>query len=98
LLLPAGDDRQLAAESDVVAVCVQLTAETRGMIDDGFLRAMKRDAVIVNVARGEVVDEDALVAALRRSGIRGALLDVYEGELHGVPPRPELVERPDVVL
>lgn len=64
LLLPADRLAELAAQSDVVAVCAQLTAESRGLVDARVLAAMKPTAVLVNVARGEVVDEDALVRAL----------------------------------
>jgi phosphoglycerate dehydrogenase-like enzyme len=98
LLLPAGELTELAAASDYVAVCAQLTPETRGMIGASVFAAMRPESVLINVARGELVDEDALVAALQEGRIRGALLDVYEGELDGWPPRPELVELPQVVL
>jgi phosphoglycerate dehydrogenase-like enzyme len=98
LLLPAADLVELAAASDYVAVCAQLTAQTRGILGADVFAAMKPDAVLINVARGEIVDEDALVAALREGRIRGALLDVYDGELDGRPPRRELVELPQVVL
>jgi phosphoglycerate dehydrogenase-like enzyme len=98
LLLPPDRLAELAAQSDVVAVCAQLTAQTRGLIDGRVLAAMRPGAILVNVARGEVVDEDALVRALQQGRIRGAVLDVYEGELEGRPPRRELVELPEVVL
>ena len=89
---------ELAAASDYVAVCAQLTPETRGMIGARVFAAMRPASVLINVARGELVDEDALVAALREGRLRGALLDVYDGELDGRPPRPELVELPQVIL
>jgi phosphoglycerate dehydrogenase-like enzyme len=98
LLLPADRLSDLAAESDVVAVCTQLTVQTRRLIDARAFAAMRPNAVLVNVARGEVVDEEALVRALQHGRIRGAVLDVYEGELDGRPPRRELVELPQVVL
>ena len=98
VLLPAGDLTELAAASDYVAVCAQLTPETRGMIGARVFAAMRPGSVLINVARGELVDEDALVAALQEGRLRGALLDVYDGELDGRPPRPELVELPQVVL
>lgn len=98
LLLPADRLDELAAESDFVAVCVQLTDETRGMLNERVFTAMKPDGVVINVARGEVVDEDALVRALETGEIRGAVLDVYDGELHGRPPRREFLELPQVVL
>jgi phosphoglycerate dehydrogenase-like enzyme len=98
LLLPAGQVAELAAASDFVAVCTQLTPATAKMIGAEVLAAMKPHAVLINIARGEVIDEDALVAALQTGRIAGAVLDVYAGELAGRPPRRELVEFPQVVL
>ena len=98
LLLPSERLTELVAESDVVAVCTQLTVSTRGLIDEHVFAAMRPHTVLVNVARGEVVDEEALVRALRTRRIRGAVLDVYAGELDGQPPRSELLELPQVVL
>jgi phosphoglycerate dehydrogenase-like enzyme len=97
-LLPAGQLHQLAAESDFLAVCAQLTAETTGLIDAAALTALKPGAVLINVARGEEVDEDALIEALVSGTLRGAVLDVHDGELAGRPPRPELLELPQVLL
>jgi phosphoglycerate dehydrogenase-like enzyme len=59
---------------------------------------MKPSAVLINVARGEVIDEDALIAALNQGRLRGALLDVYEGEMSGKPPRPALFQTPGLLL
>ncbi|MBV9196968.1 MAG: hypothetical protein JO168_22760 [Solirubrobacterales bacterium] len=98
LLLPSEGLQVLAEQSDYVAVCAPLTPQTRRMIGPEVFAAMGPGAVLINVARGELVDEDALVAALEREALRGALLDVYEGELEGRPPRRELVELPQVVL
>ena len=63
-----------------VVLCVPLTPETRGMVGERELERMDEDAFLVNVARGAVVDEDALVAALREGNIAGAALDVFETE------------------
>ena len=79
-------------------MCAQLTPETTGMIDSGVSAALKPGAVLINIARGEEVDEDALIEALIGGNLRGAILDVYEGELAGRPPRPELLELPQVLL
>jgi phosphoglycerate dehydrogenase-like enzyme len=98
LLLPAADLLGLAAASDYVAVCAQLTTQTRGVLGARVFAAMKPGTVVINVARGELIDEDALVAALQDGRIRGALLDVYDGELDGRPPRRELVELSQVIL
>ncbi|MCV3240776.1 hydroxyacid dehydrogenase [Mesorhizobium sp. ZC-5] len=68
---------ELMAESDIVAICCPLTPETRGMIDARRIALMKPAAVIVNVARGPIIDDDALIAALRDNRIGGAALDVF---------------------
>jgi len=71
---------QLLDESDVVSVHVPLTPETRHLIDAEVLRRMKSTAVLVNTARGPIVDEAALAEALRAGEIFAAGLDVYERE------------------
>jgi (S)-sulfolactate dehydrogenase len=71
---------ELLAESDVVSLHVPLTESTRNMIDAAALAGMKRDAILVNAARGGVVDEAALVAALRDGRLGGAALDVFARE------------------
>ncbi|HET9080988.1 MAG TPA: NAD(P)-dependent oxidoreductase [Trebonia sp.] len=98
LVLPAGQILQVAAESDFLVVCSQLTAETRGFIGAQVFAAMKPGAVLINVARGEEVDEDALIEAVTAGQLRGAVLDVYAGELDGRPPRPELTGLPQILL
>ena len=69
----------LVPEADVVVLIVPITAETRGMVDGDFLASMKDGALLVNVARGPVVDTDALVAALHTGRIHAAL-DVTDPE------------------
>jgi len=98
LVLPADQILKVAAESDFLVICSQLTAETRGFINASVFAAMRPDAVLVNVARGEEVDEDALVEAVTSGQIRGAVLDVYAGELAGRPPRPEFAALPQILL
>lgn len=71
---------RLLGEADVVSLHVPLTSETRHLIGVRELELMRRDAVLVNVSRGPVVDEAALVAALKAGRIAGAALDVYEHE------------------
>lgn len=73
----------LLAESDVLSLHCPLTTETRGMIGDTELAAMKRDAILINTARGGIVDETALAQALREGRIGGAGFDVLSKE----PPR-----------
>ncbi|MDP9405503.1 MAG: NAD(P)-binding domain-containing protein [Actinomycetota bacterium] len=70
----------LLAESDVVCLLVALNAATTRMIDAAALARMRPGAFLVNVARGGVVDEEALVAALRERRIAGAALDVFASE------------------
>ncbi len=86
---------RLLEESDYISLNVPLTGETRGMIGKRELALMKSTAVLVNTARGEVVDEDALISALKRRKIASAGLDVYVNE-----PKinPELLKCDNVVL
>jgi len=81
---------ELLARSHVVSVHSPLTPETRHLIGREELRAMRRDAVLVNTSRGPVVDEAALVDALRAGEIAGAALDVYEREPEVEPGLREL--------
>jgi glyoxylate reductase len=71
---------ELLGRADVVSLHTPLTAETRHLIDGAALASMKRTAVLVNTARGPIVDEAALVEALRSGTIAGAALDVFEFE------------------
>ena len=71
---------ELLPRADVVSLHVPLTAETRHLIDARRLRLMQSSAVLINTARGPVVDESALAEALRDGTIAGAGLDVYERE------------------
>lgn len=71
---------QLLAESDFVCLVVPLSDKTRHMIGTTELAQMKKSAILVNISRGPVVDEAALVQALRDGTLRGAGLDVYEKE------------------
>jgi phosphoglycerate dehydrogenase-like enzyme len=71
---------RLLRESDVVVCHVPLTAETRHLVNRDFLERMKPTAYLVNISRGDVVDQDALVDALRARRIAGAGLDVFTPE------------------
>jgi glycerate dehydrogenase len=71
---------RLLAEADVISLHCPLTAETRAMIGEVELRAMKRDALLINTARGGIVDETALVRALAEGWIAGAGFDVLTQE------------------
>ena len=80
VVLPIGQLDRLLADSDFVVVSTPLTAETYHQIGDHEFENMKRDAFLVNVGRGPVVDERALARALREGLIAGAALDVFEVE------------------
>ena len=91
-----GDDlHALLGSADVVTLHCPLTPETRHLIDADALVAMRRTAVLVNTARGPIVDEAALVAALRDEAIAGAALDVFE---HEPAVSEELLAKENVVL
>ncbi len=81
---PADLDR-LLPQSDFVVICCQWTPETTHLFDAGRFALMKPGSVLVNVARGEIVDEAALAEALLRDHLRGAALDVYVGEIEHAP-------------
>jgi glyoxylate reductase len=87
--------RELFERADVVSLHVPSSPETAGLVGRSELRAMRSHAVLVNTARGSLVDPPALAAALRDGEIGGAGLDVYEGEPR-VPP--ELLGAPRCVL
>ena len=84
----------LLAESDVVTVHVPSTPETRGLFDRERFALMKPGALFVNTARGDVVDEAALLEAMEEGTLGGAGLDVFSREPH---VRPELVAHPRIV-
>jgi glyoxylate reductase len=89
------DKKTLLRESDIVSLHVPLFAETRHYIGAAELALMKKSAILINAARGPVVDEKALVKALKQGRIAGAGLDVYEKE---PLPAPGLVKLPNTVL
>lgn len=90
----AGSLQELLAAADVVSLHLPLDESTSGLVDAAFLAAMRPGAVLVNVARGGLVDESALAAALRDGTLGGAALDVRSEE----PPRLGELERSDRVL
>ncbi len=86
----------LLRAADFVAVCCALTPETRGLINAERLALLKPTAYLINVARGPIVDQQALTVALRERRIQGAGLDVFEAE--PVDPRDPLLELENVIL
>jgi phosphoglycerate dehydrogenase-like enzyme len=93
---PEDLERFLTA-SDFVVVCCQWTPETTALFNARRFAAMKPGSVLVNVARGEIVDEVALAEALDSGRLRGAVLDVYVGEFEHAPP-PRLWSNPRVLI
>jgi phosphoglycerate dehydrogenase-like enzyme len=96
-LLPSSALPILLEQSDFVALCAQWTPETDKLIGETELRRMKASAYLINVARGELIDQSALITALRQGWIAGAALDVYDGEFTGPPPA-ELWELLNVLI
>ncbi len=100
-LRPPADDPEsrsldaLLAEADFVTLHTPLTPETRHLINARRLAQMKRGAYLINMARGPVVDENALVAALKSGHLAGAALDVFENE---PAVHPDLLAMDNVVL
>ena len=72
--------RELAARADAVVITLPLTDDTRGLVDRETIESLPEGAILVNVGRGGVVDEQALVDALRSGRLRGAALDVFAEE------------------
>ena len=83
---------ELFAVSDIVTLHCPLMDATRGLVDAARLASMKPGAILVNAARGGIVDETALAAALERGGIRGAAIDNFESEIPS-PGNPEARRR-----
>ncbi|MBU2227815.1 MAG: D-2-hydroxyacid dehydrogenase [Proteobacteria bacterium] len=87
---------ELLAGSDFVVLALPLTKETRGLIGEKELRGMKPGAYLINVARGAIVDEAALIRALEEKWIAGAGLDVFARE--PLPPESRIYELPNVIF
>lgn len=93
---PLGRLEHAAAEADIVVVLTPRRPETIGLIGDAVLTAMKPTALLINVARGGIVDEEALVVHLKRGSIAGAGLDVFA--IEPLPPESELWGLPNVIV
>ena len=93
----AADLDRFLPHSDFVVICCQWTPETNRLFDNTRFALMKPGSVLVNVARGEIVDEEALAEALERNHLRGVVLDVYVGEFEHLPP-PRLWSNPRVLI
>lgn len=96
LLLPPDQLPNLLRESEYVVLCVPLTPETHRLIGEEELRLMRRDAILINIARGQVVDQSALIHALQERWIAGAGLDVFDPE--PLPADSPLWRMPNVII
>jgi len=79
-IFPPSGRMEMLAQSDYVVAAAPLTAETRGMLGEAEFQAMKPTAVVINLGRGPVIDEAAIVRALSEKRIKGAALDVFDTE------------------
>ena len=96
VLMPSDHLLQLLSESDFVVLVLPATTETRNLIGEQELRSMKSTAYLINIARGSVVDENALIRALTENWIAGVGLDTVAGE--PLSPQSELWELPNVII
>ena len=90
------DLETLFAQSDAVVIASPLTPQTKGLVDGRLLARMKPSAVLINPARGPIVDTDALLTALKAGWIAGAATDVYD--THPVPPDSALFDLPNLLM
>lgn len=95
-LYPPSKLAGLLPRADWLIICCPLTTETRGLIDAGMLARLPRGARVINVARGEIIDETAMIAALREQRLGGAYLDVFEKE--PLPAESPLWDLPNVLV
>ena len=95
-VLPPERLPELLAESDFVVLAAPLTPDTHGLISDEAIAQMKPGAWIINVARGELIDERALARALQDGRLGGAVLDTFREE--PLPPTSTLYDLPNVIL
>jgi len=91
-----GELHELLGQADYLVLAVPLTAKTERLMGEAELRAMKANAYLINIARGRVIDEPALIKALREGWIAGAGLDVAETE--PLPSNNPLYSMPNVIL
>lgn len=93
---PPSELLEMLSRTDFLVIAAPLTPQTRGLIGEAELRAMKPCAYLINIARGQIVDQSALISALKEGSIAGAGLDVVETE--PLPRDSELWELPNVIL
>lgn len=95
-LLPPEAIDEVVAAADYLVLCCPHTPQTERLIDERRLALMKQDAVLINIARGAIVDEPALIAALQAGRLRGAALDVFARE--PLPDDSPLWDMPSVLI
>lgn len=95
-IMPRAQLREAAALADFLVVLVPLSTKTHHMIDAQVLAAMRPTAVLINLARGPLIDEPALIACLQAGQLGGAALDVFETE--PLPPDSPLWDMPNVII
>ena len=95
-IYPLDQFKELLHNSDFVVVAAPLTGETKGMMGTDEFKAMKKTAYIINIARGPIINEPAMIKALKEGWISGAGLDVFEKE--PLPPDNELWILPNVII
>jgi phosphoglycerate dehydrogenase-like enzyme len=95
-VLPRAGLRDAAARADFLIILLPYEASTENLIDANIIGAMKPDSVLINLSRGRIVDEEAVLAALESGAIRGAGLDVFATE--PLPPENPFWHRDDVIV
>ncbi len=97
MIMPASETHALLAESDFIAVCAMWTPETERLLDAAAFQAAKPGAFLLNIARGEIVDEAAMIEALKSGRLAGAYTDVWWDHT-SLPPSPELISTPNLIM
>ena len=95
-IYPSAELHSMLAEADFLVLIAPHTPETEGLIGERELAVMKTNAVLINIARGDLVDEDAMICALQEKRIAGAALDVFRQE--PLPSDSPLWEMPNVII
>jgi phosphoglycerate dehydrogenase-like enzyme len=95
-LLPHTELKTLLRRSDIVVISAPLTPETKGLIGEAELKAMKPTAYLINIGRGKIIEQATLIKALKEKKIAGASLDVFEVE--PLPPESELWGMENVII
>lgn len=97
-VFPPSELKEMLSACDFVVVCAPATPETIGMFTAEVFSEVKPGSIFINVARGEIVDESAMIAALETGRLAGAYLDVFQGSEEGEKPPAALMALPNVVI